>query len=123
MAHAVRSAKTALRVLLADDEDLVRTTLRLILISQGHHVVEAANGEEAFRKYLESTEPFDVVLLDLDMPGLGGEEALRRIRTHHPHAKAIFLSGGATPPPNQPYLQKPFDNQELIRLVREVAGT
>jgi CheY-like chemotaxis protein len=120
MAHADRTAQP-IRVLLADDEDLVRSTLRLILKSQGYHVEEAANGAEALRKYHEAADPFDVVLLDLDMPELGGEEALRRIKTKHPHAKAIFLTGGITAPHGQPCLQKPFDNQELIRLVREVA--
>ncbi len=122
MAHFDPSAQKSIRVLLADDEDLVRSTLRLILKAQGYHVIEAANGEEALRKYQESSDNFDVVLLDLDMPGLGGEEALRRIKSHHPEAKAIFLTGGSTAPADQPFLQKPFDNEELIRLVRQVVA-
>lgn len=121
MAHVDRSAQRSIRVLLADDEDLVRTTLRLILKAQGYQVVEAADGGEALRKYMDSADPFDVVLLDLDMPVFGGEEALRRIQSHHPEAKAIFLTGGITAPTNHPFLTKPFDNQELLRLVRELA--
>jgi CheY-like chemotaxis protein len=121
MAHVDRSAPRSFRVLLADDEDLVRTTLRLILKSQGYQVVEALNGEEALQKYQESADPFDVVMLDLDMPGYGGEEAFRRIQNRHPQAKAIFLTGGITAPANYPFLQKPFNNQELLRLVKEVA--
>ncbi len=121
MAHVDRSAQRSIRVLLADDEDLVRNTLRLILGAQGYHVVEAVSGEQALSIYMESADRFDVLLLDLDMPGFGGEETLRRIQSRHPDAKAIFLTGGISAPANQPFLQKPFDNQELLRLVREVA--
>jgi two-component system, cell cycle sensor histidine kinase and response regulator CckA len=123
MAHVDRSAHRSIRVLLADDEDLVRTTLRMILKGQGYHVVEAVNGEEAISKYMSASDAFDVLLLDLDMPGFGGEETFRRIKHQHPHAKAIFLTGGISGPANQPFLQKPFNNQELLRLVREVAET
>jgi CheY-like chemotaxis protein len=121
MAHVDRSSQRSIRVLLADDEALVRTTLRLILRAQGYQVVEAVDGKEAFTKYQEAVDPFDVLLLDLDMPGCGGEEALRNIHTQYPHAKAIFLTGGNSAPSNQPFLQKPFNNQELVRLVQEVA--
>ncbi len=123
MAHAIRSGGAVRRVLLADDEDLVRATLRLILKSQGYQVVEAVDGEDAVRKYLEAPHPFDVILMDLDMPRLSGEAALQQIQRHHRQAKAIFLSGGVSLPPGcegAVYLQKPFANEELLRLVADM---
>jgi CheY-like chemotaxis protein len=124
MAHAVRTSQEARRVLLADDEDMVRATLRLILKMQGYHVTEAVDGEDAVRKYVEATLPFDVVLMDLDMPKLSGHEALQQIKRYHAQAKAIFLTGGATLPAgceDTAFLQKPFDNQQLLELVAEMS--
>lgn len=122
MAYADRSAKVLGRVLVADDEEMVRGTLRLLLKSQGYQVEEAVDGEEAVRKYLEAPDAYDVILLDLDMPRLSGPEALKKIRRHHHQAKAIFLSGGWTPPDaKEVYLQKPFANDELLRLVGQMA--
>ena len=69
---------TALRVVIADDQVLVRTGFRMILMSEGIDVVgEAANGEEALRVVRE-TRP-DVVLMDIRMPGMDGLEATRLI--------------------------------------------
>ena len=68
----------AARVLLVDDDPLIRRALRTTLTSAGYVVVEAWTGEEALEKL--HAESVDVVLLDLRMPGMGGLEACRRIR-------------------------------------------
>jgi two-component system invasion response regulator UvrY len=81
-----------IRVLLADDHAVVRTGFRLLLQSQTAVSVvgEAASGEIACQLYAELTP--DVLVLDLAMPGMGGLEALKRIRAHHAQARVLALS-------------------------------
>src|SRR2546423_5379872 len=121
MAKLIRAAVRTERILLADDEEMVRKAIRLILAFSGYNIVEAVDGEDAVQKYLEASPPFDLVMMDLDMPRLNGAEALARIRSHHPDAKIILLSGGAQANglDRITFLPKPFDNQQLIGLVRE----
>jgi two-component system invasion response regulator UvrY len=86
-----------IRVMLVDDHAVVRTGFRLLLQAQTEVsvVAEAESGEVACQKYLELTP--DVVVLDLAMPGMGGLEALRRIRAHHPQARVLALSAHDDP--------------------------
>ncbi|MEO6121163.1 MAG: EAL domain-containing protein, partial [Acidimicrobiales bacterium] len=82
----------AKRVLLVDDDDLLRSVICLVLGEQGHFDVvgEAADGREAVA-LARHTQP-DVVLLDLAMPGMGGLEALPLIRAVAPEAMVVVLS-------------------------------
>ena len=86
-----------IRVLLVDDHAVVRTGFRLLLqASRSISVVgEADSGESACQRYIELTP--DVVVMDLAMPGMGGLEALRRIRAHHPQARVLALSAHDDP--------------------------
>jgi len=86
-----------IRVMLVDDHAVVRTGFRLLLQAQSEIsiVAEAESGEVACQRYLELTP--DVVVLDLAMPGMGGLEALRRIRAHHPQARVLALSAHDDP--------------------------
>jgi len=80
------------RVLLADDHAVVRTGFRLLLMSHAEVSVvgEADSGESACRAFAQLLP--DVLVLDLAMPGMGGIEALKRIRAHHPQARVLALS-------------------------------
>jgi two-component system invasion response regulator UvrY len=86
-----------IRVLLADDHAVVRTGFRLLLESYpGVSVVgEADSGESACMAYAELAP--DVLVLDLAMPGMGGLEALKRIRAHHREAHVLALSAHDDP--------------------------
>lgn len=81
-----------IRVLLVDDHAVVRMGFRLLLQSDVDIAVvgEADSGEAACQTYPELAP--DVVVMDLAMPGMGGLEALRRIRARHPQAKVLALS-------------------------------
>jgi two-component system invasion response regulator UvrY len=81
-----------IRVLLVDDHAVVRTGFRLLLQSHAELAVagEADSGELACQRYLELAP--DVVVMDLAMPGMGGLEALRRIRARDPQARILALS-------------------------------
>jgi two-component system invasion response regulator UvrY len=86
-----------IRVLLVDDHAVVRTGFRLLLQSQAEMsvIAEAESGEAACQLYLDLTP--DVVVMDLAMPGMGGLEALRRIRARHPQARVLTLSAHDDP--------------------------
>lgn len=86
-----------IRVLLVDDHAVVRMGFRLLLqsVAEMSVVAEADSGEAACQLYVE-LEP-DVVVMDLAMPGMGGLEALRRIRARHAQAQVLTLSAHDDP--------------------------
>jgi two-component system invasion response regulator UvrY len=86
-----------IRVMLVDDHAVVRTGFRLLLQSlpEVTVVAEAESGEVACQRYAELIP--DVVVLDLAMPGMGGLEALKRIRARHPQARVLALSAHDDP--------------------------
>lgn len=114
----------AIRVLIVDDEAAIRRALRPPLVELGFQIHEASRGEEALQ-LLHSTQ-VDVVLLDINMPGIGGIETLRRIRAASPRLPVLMvtvldgeeekveaLELGA-----DDYITKPFSIRELIARIR-----
>lgn len=113
-------------VLVVDDEFALRNALRKSLTASGFAVEEARNGEEALGAVRQ--RPFDLVLLDINMPGVGGVEACRRIRGLAPQTGIIMvtvrdaendkvdaLEAGA-----DDYITKPFRLRELMARLRAV---
>jgi DNA-binding NarL/FixJ family response regulator len=94
MSEAVTAEETVpddLRVLIVDDHDLFRSGLRNLLEEQGVHVIgEAAAGQEAV-KIVRELAP-DVVVMDLNMPGMGGVEATRHITSIAPLTRVLMLT-------------------------------
>jgi len=78
-------------ILLVDDHEIVRQGCRLLFEQAGYSVVgEASSGEEAYEKHLK-LKP-QLIVMDLAMPGLGGIETIRRIRTHSPEARIVVFT-------------------------------
>lgn len=85
------------RLLIVDDEASIRGFCKQILTAEGLICEEACNGSEALE--IVHSKPFDLVLLDIHMPGMSGQEVLRQLRASppHPHLKIILFSGRSTP--------------------------
>jgi CheY-like chemotaxis protein len=119
------------RILVVDDDELVRMVTKAVLAYRGYQVIEVEDGEQAIDAYTKSTPPFDLVLMDLHMPRMNGHDALLKIRAINPKVKAIMLSGGLHERDTESahdlkgvaFLSKPFDNTALTRVVREMLDT
>jgi DNA-binding NtrC family response regulator len=115
------SEKHAGRILVADDEEGVRTFLAETLERAGHEVTQVADGAAALRAVHE--EPFDVVLTDLRMPGTDGMAVVRTVRTEQPDVEVIVLTAfgdvatavEAMKLGAYDYLQKPVSSPAAIR--------
>ena len=108
------------RVLVVDDESSLRRVLRITLSAVGFAVADEANGELAIARL--QVEPFDVALLDVNMPGMGGIAACRLLRQQHPRLGILMLtvrSGyrdrvEALEAGADDYVVKPFHLGELV---------
>jgi two-component system KDP operon response regulator KdpE len=83
-------SQPVIRILVVDDESAIRRALRPPLVELGFQLAEASRGEEALQ--LLRAGVFDVVLLDINMPGIGGMETLRRIRAFAPRLPVLMLT-------------------------------
>lgn len=114
------------RVLVVDDEYAVRNVLGLSLNHLGYVVETAASGLEALEKFGEADGHFDLVILDLLMPGLSGEEVFNRLRRLKPEIRVLVVSGFSSEAVVQrildsggrDFIQKPFSIEVLSRKVR-----
>jgi CheY-like chemotaxis protein len=111
-------------VLVADDHETVRKTLRRCLERLPVNVQEAEDGEQALELVLGGA--FDLVISDYQMPGLDGLELIARCRQQHPQLPFILISGAE--PENAGrhedlyFLKKPFRMADLASLVRFILG-
>jgi two-component system KDP operon response regulator KdpE len=113
-----------LRILVVDDESAIRRALRPPLLELGFQVAEASRGEEALQLLRGAT--YDAVLLDVNMPGVGGIETLRRIRSFAPRLPILMLTVRdqegekveALDLGADDYVTKPFSTRELIARIR-----
>lgn len=113
------------RILLVEDEPLLRELTRDDLADEGHDVTVAADADEALD--LLDTAAFDLLVTDIRMPGrIDGWELARLARWRFPELAVIYISG-YSPETSEPvrggrYLRKPFRREDLLRAVEEVAG-
>lgn len=123
------------RILVLEDDPLVRSLIVRNLTSNGFEVVESAEGSETVRLYQESLNQgrvFDLVILDLSIPnGMGGVRTIEKLRTLDPEVFAIVSSGYSDDPVMAKpasygfaaVLPKPYEPADMLRLVRSVLAT
>ena len=115
-----------LRVLLVDDDELIQKATALLLVALGHTATVAATGEEALACLEEGLDP-ELVILDMNMPGLGGQGTLPRLRGRRPELPVILATGRADEKalalvaayPRVTLLPKPFTAEDLTRALAD----
>ncbi len=126
--EGVKPTATVKTILVAEDEDSVRSFVVRALTMRGYRVLEADCGEDALKIYQESSETIDAILSDVIMPGLDGPGWVAQARETDPNVKIVFMSGYAEdsyrkdPAQNDTaaFLQKPFSLQELTDMMRGI---
>ena len=110
------------RVLIAEDDPLIRELVVDVLIDRGYEVLEASNGSQAIQ-LMDDPDGIRLVVTDLNMPGASGIEVAHHARRHHPDIVVLFMSGrpdllvAGRPPEPFLYLPKPFRLAELLAAV------
>lgn len=116
----------AARILVVDDEQIVLDLFSRVLRSKGHQVTCVADGYEAVKKVKQQL--FDIIFLDIVMPGMNGLETYREIKSVDPNAHTIMMTGysveelieQAMLEGVQDCLRKPFDLKEIMGSVEKV---
>ncbi|MCD4652565.1 response regulator [bacterium] len=117
------------RILVVDDTKVVRDTVNLFLEIAGYDVLSATCGNDALQ--ICKSQPIDLVITDMVMPGLSGIELIRQLTRYNPGVKIIAMSGGCNSNPEnelsnalkegaQAALQKPFFSEGLLSTVKTV---
>jgi len=115
-------------LLLAEDDDQVRTPTRKLLESFGYHVIEAVDGRDALVRFKASGSEIRLVILDVIMPGMNGREVLEEIRKISPDMRVLFTSGYSADVFRQnesgvsdfPFISKPAYPVDFLKTVRLV---
>ena len=110
-------------ILVVDDEQSMRDFLKILLIKEGYRVSTAENGNQALS--LLSSQPFDLVISDIRMPGMGGLELLESIREDHGDLPVIMITAFASPNDAVQamkngafdYISKPFNVDEIKSVI------
>jgi PAS domain S-box-containing protein len=119
------------RILLVEDEIVVRDFARTVLAKAGYTVIEAGDGSEALSLHAGLDTPIDILVTDVIMPGMGGVELARRLRATRPDLKVIYITGhpdealGAQGELAEGVnlVRKPFSGTELLGMIARVRGT
>ena len=122
--HRANATKT---ILLVDDEDMIRELARTVLEVKGYQVLEACDGEEAIEVFQTRRRDIDLVILDLTMPRLSGQDTFRALVGIDPNAQVLFSSGYSSDTLEDTegalgLLPKPYRPNDLLTAVRAAVG-
>jgi CheY-like chemotaxis protein len=115
-------------ILVVDDEEIVRKTAKACLENRGYRVLTAADGLEGVERFREASREIGLVVLDLTMPVMGGEEALRRIVEVRPDVPVVLSSGYTEAEARgrfsidglAGFVQKPYSSRVLLEKLESV---
>jgi DNA-binding NtrC family response regulator len=114
-------------ILIVDDEPTLVQLGEKILTALGYKILTACNGDDACRIYQESKDEIDLVILDVVMPGMSGEEIFHRLREINPQVRVLLSSGYSQEEKPQSlidqgvqgFIQKPYVMKVLANAVRD----
>jgi two-component system cell cycle sensor histidine kinase/response regulator CckA len=115
-------------ILLVDDEGSIRDLGKLMLARKGYRVLLARTGEEALEIYREKGADIDLIVLDVNMPGMGGSKCLQELLKINPKARVVISSGYSSEGQSKDiassgavgFVPKPFTQAEMLKTVRDV---
>ena len=116
----------AATILLAEDDEIVRSSLRLLLESNDFTLIEASDGAEALRIFRTHPGTIDLLITDLAMPNMNGRELAEKVKSFRPDLPIMYISGKRSSPllkqavlkEGAHFLSKPFSYKNLIQKVR-----
>jgi CheY-like chemotaxis protein len=117
-------------ILVIDDDELLLDLASEFLSDAGYQVYPARTGEEALELFSNNSKEIGLVITDMGLPGMGGDEVVMKIREINPSTKSIAMSGfGGEEMLNQvrrvdfvTFIPKPFDREQLLKAVGAVIG-
>ena len=116
-----------LHIQVVEDGRSQREMLRDFLVKEGHAVAEAENGEQALQLFMQNQRRIALVLMDLNMPVMGGQESMERMKAVDPYARIVIATGMVETGEQESILKakssgilaKPYDEAALLRAVHE----
>lgn len=119
---------TGKTILLVDDEDMIWDVITDMLQGLGYHVILASDGQEAVDIYRANADVIDLIILDMLMPNMNGQEAFTILRTINPHAKVLLSSGYVSDTSVQDvlhagasgFLRKPYRMTQLAEVIQQI---
>jgi hypothetical protein len=113
-------------ILVVDDSFVVRDVTRKMLQSVGYRVLSAEDGEAALKVSQQHVGPIHLLLTDVVMPGMNGQELAGEVIAARPDTRVLFMSGIVTAmdlEEGRPFLPKPYGQIDLLRKVEELLST
>lgn len=123
---APKKRKDKPQILIVDDEVIIRDLLNDVLIDHNYEIISAKDGFEGLKKYQKNMDTIDLVILDIIMPGMTGDEVFKKMRAINPDSKIIITSGYSKQKITEElmtsgangFLPKPFNIDKLLGLIK-----
>lgn len=122
---------TTCRILVVEDSEELLNILSRSLAASGYEVLWARDGADALKLLTRDERPIAAMVVDVVLPGMSGPELVEAVRREHPTAEAVYVSAfdaetvrsHGIDPDHVPFLPKPYDQDQLLRVVQEALGT